>query len=229
MVFRCAPNHPQMRALAFGEVMAPVYRYPSYVRAVRADGSTNPMPRRSRLTIDLDRPNGSQALFVMMNPSKATSEISDKTVNGIIKYTYEKCSALSSVSRIVVLNLYTVYETASGELANLIAQYGYDCAVGNDGQCEITNDDVISLEAGRSEIVVTAWGKPSVSDKVLRECGYFRRIVEVLELIEGYRPHHMDTYLRENLYPKHPRGIDYSWVLNRLNVAELLQIFRRMG
>lgn len=209
--------------------MAPVYRYPSYVTAVRADDSSNPMPRRSRLTIELNRPDGGQALFVMMNPSKATTEISDKTVNGVIKYTYEKCLALSNVSRVVVLNLYTVYETASGELANLIAQYGYDCAVGNNDQCEITNDELISLEAGRSEILVTAWGKPSASDKVLRECGYFRRIGEVLEVIADHRPYHLDTYLRENLYPKHPRGIDYSWVLSRLDAAELLKIFRQMG
>jgi hypothetical protein len=39
----------------------------------------------------------------------------------------------------------------------------------------------------------------------------------------------MDTYLRENLYPKHPRGIDYSWVLSRLDSANLLRVFRKMG
>ncbi|WP_430733433.1 DUF1643 domain-containing protein [Ectothiorhodospira lacustris] len=184
------------------------------------------MPRRLRLTIDLNRPSGSQVLFVMMNPSKATSQISDKTVNGVIKYTYEKCLDLSTVSRIVVLNLYTVYETASSGLANLTEQYGYDCVVGNDSQCEITNDELITLESGRSEILIAAWGRPSASTTILRESGYFRRVREVLELIADHRPYHMDTYLREGLYPKHPRGIDYSWVLSRLDTAKLLRAFR---
>ena len=165
--------------------MARIYRYPAYVINVSAVDSSTPIPRRSKLAIEFDRPNGGQALFIMMNPSKATSDVSDKTVNGIIKYTYEKCYLLNAISRIVVLNLYTVYETDSGQLAQIVEQYGHAFASGNDGQRNTTNDEILASEAGRSEVVVAAWGKPSAATGILRKCGYFRRVYEVLEILQN--------------------------------------------
>lgn len=209
--------------------MSRIYKYPSYVKDVSTVDSSNLIPRRSKLTIELNRTSGDQALFVMMNPSKATKDFSDKTVNGIIKYTYERNAVLNSISRIVVLNLYTVYETASGQLAQLVAQYGYEFTTGNDDQISTSNDKLIALEADRSMFVVAAWGKPSADAKALRDCFYFQRISEVLEILKNHKIFHLDNCLRENLYPKHPRGIDYSWVLSNLNVAELLDKLRQVA
>ena len=210
--------------------MAPVYRYPSYVTNVETIDYQGTVARRSKLTIKLAREGVRQALFVMMNPSRATSEISDKTVNGVIKYTFEHSDVLSSISRIVVLNLYTVYETASGQLGSLVAQHGFEFAAGNDRQSFPKNDELLSQEVNNSKFVIAAWGKPTATIQVLRECGYFRRILDVLPILESQKTFHLDTSLRENLYPKHPVLINYSWALNRLNISELHEkIQKRYG
>ncbi|MBU5637508.1 DUF1643 domain-containing protein [Geomonas sp. Red69] len=203
--------------------MGRIYKYPSYVKNVEPLGVGGDPCRRLCLTINLDRRGSKQALFIMMNPSKATATVSDKTINAIIKYTYEKCDDLREVSKIIVFNLYAVYETASGNLADLIAVHGHLFATGNDKLISPPCDEMLSREAEKSSMVVIAWGKPQCSSGAIRSCGYYLRILEVLKLIKAHDPYHLGTSLVDGLFPRHPRGIDYSWSLSKVDVAGLIQ------
>lgn len=179
----------------------------------------NEISRRSYLKISLKKPKGKQVLFIMMNPSRATKNESDKTINQIITYTANKCRRLADVNEIVIMNLYTVYETASGKLGEYIEKYGFDFCTGNEEGNPYKNDDLIFCESSKSDFIVVAWGRPNGLQKNLHDCNYHNRTVSVLKTIEPYKDkiYHLDVSLRDNIYPKHPVKIKYSWDIHKLN------------
>lgn len=204
----------------------PVHLYPDYVVGVEILGSPHGMHRRSRMIVHLmPRPDWNESprriVFVMMNPSKATTEVSDKSVNAVIRYVYEMNRVLRDIDTVVILNLYTVYETASGNLGNIVEAHGFDFATGNDALARPKNDEILSTEAARAERVVAAWGRPNATNAALQSCRYAQRALEVLRILRPYPIYHMDQ-LRDEVYPKHPRGIHYDWVLTRLDVDALI-------
>lgn len=202
--------------------MTPVHKYPNYVTEVNVIDHEGPIRRRSRLDITLDRGASGSILFVLMNPSKATRTISDKTINAVIKYTYEKCG--HNIGKIVVLNLYTVHETASGKLGSIVARYGLEFASGNDVHVKQTNDMLLESEAKKASLIIVGWGKPNATQENLHACRYHKRVLNTLQLLKPYDIYHFDIALRENIYPKHPRNINYSWPLTKLNVSSLIEL-----
>lgn len=67
--------------------------------------------RRFLLEIKLkSRKSEKTVVVIMMNPSKANKEVSDRTINKVIKYIYNN-GKTKEIGKIVLLNLFVAYKT----------------------------------------------------------------------------------------------------------------------
>ena len=203
--------------------------YPSSVVSVKLIDFSHPVRRRVLLRIRVKGGSGKTVLFIMMNPSKATDRVSDTTVNKVITYASQMCSAMVGVSNIYVLNLYTVYETVSGDLGGYIKRYGFEFCTGNDKTCYPTNDSLIAALAAISDFTILAWGRPTGNKQHLIDCKYHYRVITVLRLLKSFqgRVYHLDNKLSLGIYPKHPVKINYLWTITKLDISNLINRIRR--
>lgn len=188
-----------------------MYNYPEYVQNISsipplADGEVR---RRFCLSIDIDvideetEANRNETISViMMNPSEATGEVSDHSVNKIIEYVNinkVSNSELKNIKRIYILNLYSSYETNSENL-NLYSN-------------EIENDNCITEKVKNSKFVILAYGKPQNlrSDDL---SSYEQRINRVINIIDnlGISKKHIGSLTNDG-FPRHACYIGYNYEL----------------
>ena len=94
------------------------YTYPEFaeVTAIQQQGY-----RRYSLEILLKPPGNQTWLVIQKNPSKASAQVSDHTINRVLNYLHrnrERYKALKLIRKVVFLNLLPWYETFSRELRN---------------------------------------------------------------------------------------------------------------
>lgn len=133
---------------------------------------------RFSLEITLNKEGNESISVIMMNPSKADGEYSDKSVNRVIKYVYENEEELRNVNKIYILNLYPVYETYSRKFTELYEKYSEEQLLA-EGQ----NDEEIKRIVSMSNKVIVGWGLASGLNKINEE-RYRNRCCELFELIE---------------------------------------------
>jgi len=97
----------------------------------------------------------------MQNPSYASVEIADKSVQVLERVVFEKeLSEFNGVERLIVVNQFAFIQTKD--------------FVGTDDQIGKRNDDAIDRAVDESEIVLIAWGKDN---------GFLQRQERILEIV----------------------------------------------
>jgi len=151
------------------------------------------------------QPQPTRTLLVIgKNPSAATAEKSDQTVNQITRYVKES-GQLKWVGQIIVADLYAYYETNSRDLVTAQANLGSSTVVGP------RNDEFIVRAAFEAEQIIIAWGgEPTGANANWTAMHYNPRIRAVLELLPPTKlrcVRRKYTKPREgDLHPFHPRN-----------------------
>ncbi|HMS65629.1 MAG TPA: DUF1643 domain-containing protein [Ignavibacteria bacterium] len=97
----------------------PVYRHPEFVtetKELRIESEN----KRLWLSITIDKSLNDTILVILKNPSRATKDISDKTVYNVTSFIYKnrgKFRQFKNTGEIIILNLIPFYETYSEQLA----------------------------------------------------------------------------------------------------------------
>ncbi len=125
----------------------PVYKYPYFVKEVTLK---NDNEKRYWLNMKIDNDKDESIIIILKNPSRATKEISDKTVFNVSNYIFrnrEKYPKLKGIGNIIILNLIPRYETYSEQLkfseGKIIDQ---------------ENLDILKEFCKRHKKVIIAWG-----------------------------------------------------------------------
>jgi len=84
--------------------------------SIVADFTEDGLHRVSLAIPFLDRASGKTICVIGQNPSKANSEVADKTLHFIERYIYEK---MPDHSKIVMLNLYSRVDTSKEQTTDL--------------------------------------------------------------------------------------------------------------
>lgn len=184
--------------------------YVKNVELVHYDSATN---RRYRLDIELKNGDNEKAVHLMMiNPSKANEEISDNTLNRIIKYVSlnNVAGVLQDIGKIIITNLYVVCETYPEKVDEYITVQSLDFVKGIDADGKYNNDTIIEMANKEAQLIIIAWGKGYIFD-------YDKRIQEIFSLMKNKVIYQMEDLTQEG-YPRHPRTWAYSWKLKRYNI-----------
>lgn len=184
--------------------------YVKNVKLVHHDSATN---RRYRLDIELKNGDNEKAVHLMMiNPSKANEEISDNTLNRIIKYVSLNNAAgvLQDIGKIIITNLYVVCETYPEKVDEYISVQSLDFVKGIDADGKYNNDTIIEMANKEAQLIIIAWGKGYIFD-------YDKRIQEIFSLMKNKEIYQMEDLTQEG-YPRHPRTWAYAWKLKRCNI-----------
>ena len=186
-------------------------KYPTFVKNVYSKKQKG-INRRLCLTIILKNNNSDIASVIMMNPSKATKNESDSTINRVINY-ISKNPSLQNIGTIKILNLYTIYETYSSSLVNLVNKYGYQYCAGNDKFNQ--NDRAIYKSIRKSNKIIIAWGKPKLSKTNLALINYDDRIKSICKILESKKGSvfKLGSSMVDGKYPRHPSRISYREVI----------------
>ncbi len=97
----------------------PVYRHPDFVTKTE-DKRIEKENKRLWLSLNIDNSLKESLLVIMKNPSRATKDISDKTVYTVTNYVHKnrgKYSQLKDIGTVIIVNLIPYYETDSSLLA----------------------------------------------------------------------------------------------------------------
>lgn len=143
----------------------PVYRHPEFV--TKTEDKRVP-EKRYWLKLTIDESSEGKIVVILKNPSRATKDISDKTIFNVTNYIYknrEVHEPFKNVGTIIVLNLIPLYETYSENL-QLISEKIVDK----------TNLKWIDRFCSENKNVLIAWGNhpkglrneyEEIKDKVL--------------------------------------------------------------
>ena len=97
----------------------PVYKHPDFVTEPK-DCRIEKENKRLWLSLTIDENLSDSLIVVLKNPSRATKDISDKTVYTVTNYIYKnknKYPQLKNIGTIVILNLIPFYQTYAELLA----------------------------------------------------------------------------------------------------------------
>lgn len=193
------------------------YQYPDYVNtSLITINKQNIGNRTLRFSLNIpirSSPITKNAAIVMMNPSKATESISDKTVNRVIRMVHR---FFDDVTDITITNLYPIYETHS-ELISL------------DTNSNQRNMKSISTAIELSDIVILGWGRPHrKTAQQLIDIKYHHNSLYVIDKVKQFhKPAFKVGELRDNLYPRHLgyvkntaliTALDLEYLANRLTI-----------
>ena len=183
-----------------------------YVKAIPKDASVR-TGRRFSLEIKLkNRQDGKRACVIMLNPSAAegmheqekNNAESDRSVNRVISYIDYK---VKDVSDIVILNLFTKYETYPSELEKKLNSKSYEYISGIEKECIINNDKIIKEEIDKCDYVIVAWGDLTNYFFRKREC-------EILLMLEAVKNRYIKVKCIGKLsnwqFPRHPSRIEFE-------------------
>lgn len=97
----------------------PTYKHPDFVLDT-ADKRIEKENKHLWLSLHIDKNAKESLLVILKNPSRATKDISDKTVFNVTNYIYknrQKYSALKNVGTVIIANLIPFYKTYADQLA----------------------------------------------------------------------------------------------------------------
>jgi len=127
----------------------PVYKHPKFVTAA-SDRRIFEENKRLWLTLTIDETKQESIIVILKNPSRATKDISDKTVSTVTRYIYKnrsKYQQLKNIGTVIILNLIPFYETYSEKLA-----------VNGSGIIDKSNLKTIEEFTSKHKTVIAAWG-----------------------------------------------------------------------
>jgi len=127
----------------------PNYNHPKFVINVE-DKRLEEHNKRMWLTLTINKNLTDTVLVILKNPSRATKEISDKTVYNVTSYIYknkDRFEELKNIGKVTILNLIPFYETYSNQLANTYSNV-----------IDEENLFVINEFTLEHKLVIIAWG-----------------------------------------------------------------------
>ncbi|GMU87415.1 MAG: hypothetical protein AMXMBFR48_26560 [Ignavibacteriales bacterium] len=149
----------------------PVYLHPGFV--LRPVTLKRTEEKRYWLRMQFDNGGDKTVVVILKNPSRATGEVSDKTVFNVANYIYKNSKsnlALKGTGSVVILNLIPAYETYSERLKTR-----------NEALADGVNLKYLSRFAKKADVIISAWGD---APKGL-EGEYTRLRDEVVKLLSG--------------------------------------------
>lgn len=166
--------------------------------------------KRYFLELEFDKNKSQSVVIILKNPSKATDEFSDHTVNRVSNYIFQnrqKYDVFSRVGKIIILNLTPIYETVSSKLKDL-----------TDSIVEKRNLKIVDEYLKNNKLVIVAWGN--------HPRGFYQDY-ELLknEIKESIRKYENNVFYVKSLSlngnPKHGQGWGYKHKLIKY-IAEKL-------
>lgn len=131
---------------------------------------------------------------LMLNPSKANTIVSDKTVNNVIQY-----FADSEYGSVKVVNLFAFASPDPTELKN------------RDKHMEELNDEYIKCACKNSHLIIIAWKR---GDRKPRK----RQVAKMLQKFENKLKCFQDEKGKK---PRHPRDLNKNWTLVDYSFSEI--------
>lgn len=125
------------------------YKHPNFVLET-SDKRIESENKRLWLSLLIDKNAKESLLVILKNPSRATKNISDKTVFTVTNYVHKnrnKYSALKNIGTITIINLIPFYETYANQLVILGTKI-----------IDKQNLDVINDLTLKHNKVIVAWG-----------------------------------------------------------------------
>lgn len=163
---------------------------------------------RYLLTIPLKNTGNKTVLVIMKNPSKANSEISDRTINNVLKFCSRK-----GYREVNIMNLFSYYSTDPLGITNLIYEGKYAKAVGEE------NNKILEITLKNIDEVIVAWGGNSIN----RANHYNKRIKDVLNIIKNKNLFYVENISKDGLYPKHPQvwSVNHEIEMYKFNIPNI--------
>ena len=138
-----------------------VYKHPEFVIQT-ADKRIENENKRLWLSLTIDNERNKSIVVILKNPSKATKDISDKTVYTVVSYIYknrDNFKQFQNIGKVIILNLIPFYETYSDQLIK-----------SNFNLADIENLKTIKDITSKHTNVIVAWGDhPKGLKKVYEE------------------------------------------------------------
>jgi hypothetical protein len=162
--------------------------------------------KRFWLELTINKNCTENIIVIMKNPSRATLEVSDKTVYNVCNYIFlnkNNREELKNIGKIIILNLIPFYETYSKELIGLKEQI-----------IDLENLEVIKKITSRDSTVIIAWGNhPS---KLHKEYEIIKqKVLRILE-VNNNEVYYVDK-LSNTGNPKHGQIWGYFDKLKKIN------------
>lgn len=183
----------------------PVYKHPDFItnKAYKRTDS-----KRYWLELTINNDCTENIIVIMKNPSRATLEVSDKTVFNVCNYIFKNKNdraELKNIGKIIILNLIPFYETYSKELVAL-----------KDEIIDLANLEVIKNYTSKDSRVIIAWGNHP--DKLYNEYEVLKQ--EVNNILKD---NNNEVYFVDKLSaagnPKHAQIWGYENQLEIFNLA----------
>ncbi len=127
----------------------PVYHHPNFVIKTEAKRTKT---KRYWLKLIIDKNKKESIVVILKNPSRATKDISDKTVFNVTNYIYKnrmRFKSLNNIGTIIILNLIPNYETYSEKLSLMPTSI-----------IDKKNLETIKDFALETKNIIIAWGNP---------------------------------------------------------------------
>lgn len=127
----------------------PTYKHPEFV-LVTADKRIEKENKRLWLSLKIDKIATESLLVILKNPSRASKDISDKTVFTVTNYVHrnrKKISAFKNIGTVIIVNLIPFYETYADQLGILGVNI-----------IDKQNQDTIMDLTSKHKNVIVAWG-----------------------------------------------------------------------
>lgn len=145
------------------------YKYKEYVSNIKIKGNDT---HRYLLSYTLTKGEKEKsALVIMQNPSKATTEISDQTINRVLETLHN-----FKYKKVYIANLIPIYATNSAKISDIVTTYP---AIYN------YNDLEIKDKINKVSKIFVAWGGKNKFEKNFYNC----RIDALKQLLKGKTPY----------------------------------------
>lgn len=169
----------------------PVYKHPPFVISASAK-QIESENKRLWLSLKIDNDLKESLIIILKNPSRATKDISDKTIFNVTSWVHKnrnRFRQLDNIGEIIILNLIPFYETYSDQLVKT------DINI-------IDNENLKAIKSitGKHKNVIIAWGDNPKG--LLKEFDDLKKIVFDLFKINNNNVFYIDKLsLKGN--PKH--------------------------
>jgi hypothetical protein len=180
----------------------PVYKHQDFIVDKKYNRTDK---KRFWLELTINKECAENIIVIMKNPSRATLEVSDKTVYNVCNYIFlnkNDREELKNIGKIIILNLIPFYETYSKELIAL-----------KDEIVDPANLEVIKNYTSKDSRVIIAWGNhPSklyneyeiIKQEVFKILkNNSNKVYYVDKLSQAGNPKHAQVWGYENELKKH--------------------------
>lgn len=180
----------------------PIYKHQDFIINKEYERTES---KRYWLELTINKECSENIIVIMKNPSRATLEVSDKTVFNVCNYIFlnkNDRAELNNIGKIVILNLIPFYETYSKELIAL-----------KDEIIDYANLEVIRKYTSKDSRVIIAWGNHP--DKLYKEYEILKQ-----EVFQIFKENNNDVYYVDKLSaagnPKHAQIWGYENELKKV-------------